>query len=109
VDGRDLAMIAVRVVDARCVEAPDAGDTVTFAVRGAGCLPGTGNGDPIGRVPDHSPVAPVFHGLAQAIVQSQGAPGMLRVVATARGVRGAALDLIVLPVVQAREGLDARA
>jgi len=51
----------------------------------------------------------VFHGLAQAIVQSQGAPGMLRVVATARGVQGAALDLIMLPVVQAREGLDDRA
>jgi len=93
-DGRDLAMLTLSVVDRAGRVVPDAADTITVnAARGLRLL-GTGNGDPNGTTPDHAATRPAFHGLMQAIVQSDGTAGPIRVEAAAPGLTGAALSLL---------------
>ena len=95
-DGRDLAILAATVVDRQGRTVPDADVAVRFGIEGAARLLGTGNGDPTGHVPDRSAVRPAFHGLVQAIVQSDGHAGPIRVTASAPGLRGAGVAIIGL-------------
>jgi len=93
-DGRDLAMLTVSIVDAKGRIVPDAAHPITItAARGLRLL-GTGNGDPNGIVPDHAATRPAFHGLMQAIVQSDGSAGAIRIGATAPGLREDAVSLL---------------
>ncbi|HMI19943.1 MAG TPA: beta-galactosidase GalA [Sphingomonas sp.] len=96
-DGRDLAMLTARIVDRAGRTVPDAADSVTIALGNGLRLLGTGNGDPTCTIPDHVPTRPAFHGLMQAIVQSDGQIGPLRVSAAASGLRGDAVTLLGLP------------
>lgn len=95
-DGRDLSVLTVRVVDKAGRVVPDAAPPITItAARGLRLL-GTGNGDPTGTVPDHDATRPAFHGLMQAIVQSDGTTGPARVSASAPGLAGDALSILAL-------------
>lgn len=96
-DGRDLAMVTVAVVDARGRPVPDAADAITVALDGPAQLLGTGNGDPTGHVPDHDATRPAFHGLMQAIVQSSGPAGLIRVTADAPGLRRGQASVAAIP------------
>jgi len=93
-DGRDLAVLAVEIVDKAGRIVPDANPPVTIAVARGLRLLGMGNGDPNCTVPDHAATWPAFHGLAQAIVQSDGTAGALRVSASAPGLAGSALAIL---------------
>lgn len=96
-DGSDLAMVRVEVLDARGVLVPDAAPVIRIGVAGAGRLLGTGNGDPTCTVLDHEPGRPAFHGLMQAIVQSDGRTGSIAVSASAPSLPLVSLRLMSLP------------
>lgn len=93
-DGRDLAMLTLSVVDRKGRLVPDAADSITVKPAKGLRLLGTGNGDPNGYVPDHAAARPAFHGLMQAIVQSDGRAGPIRVAANAAGLAGDAIILL---------------
>ena len=93
-DGRDLTMLTVTVVDRAGRVVPDANAPVTIAAAMGLRLLGTGNGDPNCTVPDHEATRPVFHGLMQAIVQSVGEAGPVRVSASAPGLKGDAIAIL---------------
>ena len=78
-DGEDVSLVTVRVVDAAGRTVPTANATITFDVSGVGRLIGLGNGDPSSHEADKGSMRSVFNGLAQAIVQSDGRPGELRI------------------------------
>lgn len=74
-DGADIALVKVEVVDAKGMAVPTANQNVTFAVSGDAVIFGTGNGDPADHTPDKSTTRPAFHGLVMGVVQSQVATG----------------------------------
>ena len=78
-DGRDLVMIRVEIVDRAGRIVPRANDLVRFEIAGAGRLIGVGNGDPTSSEADKAPQRSAFNGLAQAIVQSAGTAGRIRI------------------------------
>ena len=96
-DGADLAMVTVAVVDARGRIVPDSANAVTIDIAGPGRLIGAGNGDPTCHVPDHAATWPVFHGLMQAIVQTTGGNGPVRVTASAGGLRTGIASMLAIP------------
>ena len=70
---RDVALVKLEVLDAAGVVVPDANNTVTFFLTGdagAAEIAGTASGDAASLVNNKSPVRPVFHGLALAVVTS---------------------------------------
>lgn len=96
-DDADLAMLTVSVEDARGRIVPDAAVAVSLRVDAAGRLLGTGNGNPTCHVPDHAATRPTFHGLLQAIVQSDGQAGPIRVRAEATRLRPAECVIVARP------------
>lgn len=92
-DGEDVSVVAVDIVDAQARLVPTALDDVTFSVSGAGRLLGVGNGDPSSHESDRGPARRAFNGHCMAIVQSHGAPGVLRVEATAPGLAPAVAEI----------------
>ena len=95
-DGRDLAMLTARVVDKAGRIVPDANQSITIQPARGLRLLGTGNGDPNSTVPDHAATRPAFHGLMQAIVQSDGTAGPTRVAASAPRLSGDVITLLAL-------------
>ncbi|HYD51809.1 MAG TPA: DUF4982 domain-containing protein, partial [Gemmatimonadaceae bacterium] len=86
-DGKDLAFIEVRVVDAAGVLVPRAMTPIRFEVEGPGELVATDNGDATSFEPFQSPERRAFNGLALAIVRAKrGATGRIVVTATAEGL-----------------------
>lgn len=95
-DGQDVAIFKVEVLDARGRPVPRADDLVMFEVSGAGDMIGVGNGNPTSHEPDVANQRKAFNGLCQAIVRTRrGAAGDVRVTASAKGLKGAAVTLKV--------------
>jgi len=91
-DGEDVSMVKVEVLDAQGRLVPVADNRINFTITGAGKLIGVGNGDPNCQESDKQPRRSVFHGLAQAIIQSTKSPGTIQVQARGQGL-GAAVTL----------------
>jgi beta-galactosidase len=70
---------------------------VRFAVAGPGRVIGVGNGNPTSLEPDRASQRRAFNGLCQAIVQSVGPAGAIRISAAADGLRGDAATVLALP------------
>jgi beta-galactosidase len=85
-DGDDLAVVRLAIVDAAGRIVPDAAHRVRLRVTGSGRLIGAGNGDPTCHAPDHGEEWPAFHGLLQALVQSDGRRGATTITAIAAGL-----------------------
>jgi beta-galactosidase len=96
-DGDDVSLVTVQVVDAAGRTVPTANATITFAVSGAGRLIGLGNGDPSSHEADKGSMRSVFNGLAQAIVQSDGRPGELRLDASSPGLASGSVVVTCAP------------
>ena len=64
---------------------------------GAGRIIGVGNGNPTSLEPDQASQRHAFNGLCQAIVQSSGTPGSIRINATSAGLRSGTVLLVALP------------
>ena len=92
-DGRDLAFITVKVVDEAGNLCPEAANLIRFKVKGAGTYRAAANGDPTCTYLFHKPEMPLFSGMLTAIVQSSEEGGKIRFEASAKGIRGAVLEL----------------
>ncbi|MDP5279503.1 beta-galactosidase GalB [Sphingomonas sp. DG1-23] len=95
-DGRDLAFVTVRVLDAEGRLAPRAANPVRFSVTGPGELVATDNGDPTSFVPFGSATRPAFNGLALAIVRARpGRKGTITVRAESDGLVAGIAEVVV--------------
>jgi len=70
VDGEDIAVLRVEVLDKQGRLVPTANALINFKVTGHGALLGVGNGDPNCHESGKEPRRSLFNGLAQVIVQS---------------------------------------
>lgn len=96
-DGRDLSMLRAEIIDRAGTVVPHGDALVAFEVTGPGRIIGVGNGDPTSLEPDQARQRKAFNGLCQAIVQSSGAPGSIRISATSAGLRAGTVLLLALP------------
>ncbi|WP_326660874.1 glycoside hydrolase family 2 TIM barrel-domain containing protein [Streptomyces canus] len=85
-DGRSLVFVTADVVDSRGVVVPDAEHLISFAVTG-GSLVGLDNGREESAERYQATTRTAFHGKALAIVRSGTEPGVLKVTASAEGLR----------------------
>jgi beta-galactosidase len=92
-DGQDCAQVNVRVVDAKGLSVPTAGDMLTFSVEGPGKVIGVGNGDPSCHEPDKASQRSAFMGLCAAFVQAGTSAGDVRVRVTSRGLEAGEVTL----------------
>ncbi|AOS43936.1 Beta-galactosidase [Lacunisphaera limnophila] len=89
-DGRDLAFVTVRVVDADGVTTPRATHRLHFTIEGPGEIVATDNGDPTNLEPFPSPTREAFSGLCLVIVRAKpGEAGEIRLHAAGEGLRAA--------------------
>ncbi|MHC4200479.1 MAG: glycoside hydrolase family 2 TIM barrel-domain containing protein [Planctomycetota bacterium] len=94
-DGRDVAHVTVRVVDAKGVLVPDAAREVAFDLRGQGRLIGVDNGDPLDLGDVKASRRRTFGGMCLAIVQAARSPGAVEIRAAADGLAPASAVLTV--------------
>lgn len=87
-DGRDLAFVTVKVVDADGVTAPRADAHLYFRLAGPGEMVATANGDPNNFQPFSAHDRNAFNGRCLVIVRAKaGEPGAIKLTATAPGLR----------------------
>jgi beta-galactosidase len=94
---RDVAHVAVEVVDAQGTLVPTAGHLVRFTVDGPARLLAVGNGNPSDHSSYQAGERRAFHGLLLAMVQSREGTGRVRVTAQADGMAPASVDITVVP------------
>ena len=90
--GEDLSYVVADILDKAGVLVPDAGNELTFSVKGPAELLATDAGDPTSHVPFYSHRLPAFHGKASAIIRRTG-PGAVTVTVKSHGLRTATLTL----------------
>lgn len=103
-DGRDVAVIEIKLCDSRGRFVPDACLPVTLKIEGPGRILGVGNGDSAFRAPER-PADPssreftvdTFNGLAQVIIQSDKTPGEIILNAESPGLKPAAVSISGIP------------
>jgi beta-galactosidase len=93
-DGRDLSFVTVKILDKDGNIVPDADNKVDFKVTGTGFVASVDNGDPVSHDPFKASYRKAFHGLALAILQSNGKPGNITLSASADGLAPATLSVI---------------
>lgn len=93
-DGKDLVYITLRVVDKYGNLCPHDNSLVTFDVKGAGIFRASANGDPTCLDAFHLPQMHVFNGMLTLIVQSGNKPGVVEVIARAKGLKTCKLNLL---------------
>lgn len=71
-NGRDLAFLTVRVMDANGLTVPRADNLILFEIEGPGEIVATDNGDPTSFVHFKSRERKTFNGLCMAIISSTG-------------------------------------
>jgi beta-galactosidase len=92
-DWRDVAHVAVRIVDAQGRLVPTADNEVRVEIRGEGTLIGLDNGNPLSHEDFKSNRRKAFNGLALGIVQSSGKAGVIEVTVTAMGLRSGQVEI----------------
>ena len=76
-DGEDLAFVTVSLVDKNGTLIPDAGDQLTFTVKGAGTFRAVCNGDATSLEPFTKPTMKLFNGQLVVVVQAGKTQGDL--------------------------------
>jgi beta-galactosidase len=112
-DGADVALVMVEVVDVTGRVVPIASSSITFSVSSSAAhIIGTGNGNPSSHTSDKSVVREAFNGLALAIIQSVlppvaagdargsldcvAGPSSVTVTASSSGLASGSIDLVLL-------------
>jgi beta-galactosidase len=96
--GRQVSTIEVHVLDRDGNRVPNAAQTVTFEVAGAGRLVAAGNADLTDGSPATASQAKLYQGRAVAVVRSAGGSGKITVRATAPGLTAGEVVLAVVPI-----------
>jgi beta-galactosidase len=86
-DGEDLSYIKIAIVDQEGRICPNAENLVKFKIEGEGVIAGVGNGNPISHEYFKAYERKAFHGLCQAVVQSKGEQGIIRLSAESEGLQ----------------------
>jgi len=92
-DRNDLAYVTVEVLDARGSLAPDAMLPIRFSVEGAGRLIAVGSADPRNVASFQQPQGRTFQGKCLAILQSNGARGVIILRASSEGLAPATIRI----------------
>ncbi|MGO9229225.1 MAG: glycoside hydrolase family 2 TIM barrel-domain containing protein, partial [Bryobacteraceae bacterium] len=92
-DRRDVAHVAVQVLDAQGRIVPYADDDVTFQIQGVGRIIGLDNGNPVSHEDFKGGHKKAFNGLCLAIVQSTANPGQIQLTATSPGLRSGSVTI----------------
>ena len=92
-DRRDVAHVAVKVVDAQGRVVPMTENEVTFAIEGEGKLIGLDNGNPASHEDYKSKTRKAFNGLCLAIVQSTAKAGRIQLTATSPGLKSSSVAI----------------
>ena len=95
--GRQVATIEAQAVDRAGNRVPDAGQTLTFEVTGAGRLIAADNADLTDSTPVQAKERKLYQGRAVAVVRSGAQPGKVTVRASAPGLTAAEVVLTVEP------------
>jgi beta-galactosidase len=82
-NSQDLSFITVESVDKDGAFQPNGDQAVTFSITGPATIAGVGSGDFSDEQPYHVNQRNLFHGRAQMIIRTTGAPGVINVKATA--------------------------
>jgi beta-galactosidase len=98
----DLSHVLVEVIDAKGQRVPDAVVKVSFAVRGAGELAGTANGNPHNVDSFKQPRRYTWHGQALAVLRPAKTSGTLTLTASSEGLAPATLRLPVTRAASSR-------
>jgi beta-galactosidase len=96
-DGRQVSTIEVHVVDRNGNRVPDAAQTVSFEVAGAGRLMAAGNADLTDGTPVTASQVKLYQGRALAVVRSGAGSGKITVRATAPGLTAGEAVVAVRP------------
>jgi hypothetical protein len=96
-DGRQVSTIEVYVVDRNGNRVPDAAQTVSFEVAGAGRLMAAGNADLTDGTPVTASQVKLYQGRALAVVRSGAGSGKITVRATAPGLTAGEAVVAVRP------------
>ena len=94
-NGRDVTHLTVEIVDDRGDLVPGATNLVSFDLQGAASIIGVDNGNPISHEDYKAEQRFAWHGRCLAIVQAGRKAGPVRIIASAAGLRDAAVELKV--------------
>ena len=94
-DGKDLAYINVKVVDAQGNLCPDDTREISIEIKGAGTFRAAANGDATCLTPFNSTKLKLFSGQLTAIIQAAEADGTAIVTAKAKGVKPCQMEVKV--------------
>lgn len=86
-DGDDLTFVTIDMTDSRGTLCPDADNSISISVNGAGQLRGLCNGDATSVESFAGSSMKLFHGRLVAVVQSNGKPGNITVTATSGKIK----------------------
>jgi beta-galactosidase len=92
-DGRDIAHIEFRIVDAKGILVPDAQVAVTFEVQGPAKIIGVGNGNPNGHESHQSSTHSSWQGRGLLILQSTKQPGEVSLKASAPALKSDSIKI----------------
>ncbi len=90
---RDVAHVTVRALDVAGIPVPLANNPVTFELSGPAKLIGVDNGNPESHESYRGNTRALFNGMALALVQSTKDPGSVRLVARAKGLHEATVEI----------------
>ena len=91
--------VTVEALDSQGLPVPTANLAVAFQISGHGQIIGVGNGDPNCHEPEKGDQRSLFNGLAQAIVQSTGDAGEIKLTASAVGFAPATIVMQTKPCI----------
>ncbi len=92
---REVANIAIRVIDVDGHTVPDAGNLIRFKVEGQGELIGVDNGNPVDHDSYKATQRKAFNGLCLAVIQAAKTPGKIKLTASSEGLKEASVELEV--------------
>lgn len=92
-DGKDLAFVTVRILDAQGNPVPDAGNLISYKLSGEGLLAGVDSGSPVSHESFKGSRHTAMNGLALAIVQAGKKPSRLLLTATAEGLAPQTIEI----------------
>jgi len=105
-DGRALSYVDVKVVDKNGVMVPSAGNRIAFNVTGAGTLAAVDNGNIENIESYHGTSRSAYHGMALAILRSDGSNGPIQITARSPGLLPATATVYASDATSGDVGVD---
>jgi len=92
-DGKDLAFVTVKIVDAAGNLVPNANNLVDFKIDGQGFIAGVDNGFQASLEPFKANYRKAYNGLCLAIIQAKEKEGKINLTATAAGLTSSSIQI----------------